>query len=501
MTRKSLNPLRLGVFLLGGAALSLGTGLALSTASNGNDTQNTPLIVQVDNSPLVREVKDGNSFAPIVKKVAPSVVKVFVTMKASESPMSNPDMDFFRRYFGGEGLNQMNPGQPHVPSEHGLGSGVIVSPDGYILTNNHVVNNASEIQVALNDGRQFTAKVVGTDPQTDVALIKINADNLPVLILADSDKVEIGDVVLAVGNPFGIGQTVTKGIVSAKDRTTSGDGDEDFIQTDAAINPGNSGGALVDTDGRLVGINSAILTHSGGNQGIGFAVPSNLCRWVMDSLVKNGRVERGLLGVMIQNLTPDLAKAFKLDRTTGALVGDVSPDSPADKAGLKSGDVITQFNGQPIQDASQLKLRVAESAPGSIAQLSVSRNGESKTFDVTLGSLPDKQVAKADGNRGTARKEALAGVGVADLDQNTRAELNIPANVHGAVITQVAPDSAAYEAGLRTGDVITELNRQPVRNAQDAITDTDKPISSQTLVKVWTKGGSHYLTVDESTQS
>jgi len=395
----------------------------------------------------------------------------------------------------------MNPGQLHVPTEHGLGSGVIVSPDGYILTNNHVVNNASEIQVALNDGRQFTAKVIGADPQTDVALIKINADNLPALTLADSDKVEIGDVVLAIGNPFGIGQTVTKGIVSAKDRTASGDGDEDFIQTDAAINPGNSGGALVDTDGRLVGINSAILTRSGGNQGIGFAVPSNLCRWVMDSLVKNGRVERGLLGVMIQNLTPDLAKAFKLDRTTGALVGDVSPGSPADKAGLKSGDVITQFNGQPIQDASQLKLRVAESAPGSTAQLGVNRNGESKTFDVTLGSVPDDKVAKTDGNRGAARREALAGVGVADLDQSTRAELNIPRNVQGAVITEVAPDSPAYEAGLRTGDVITELNRQPVKNAQEAIKDTENPGSSQTLVKVWTKGGSHYLTVDESSQS
>jgi len=289
--------------------------------------------------------------------------------------------------------------------------------------------------------------------------------------------------------------------VSAKDRTTSGEMDEDFIQTDAAINPGNSGGALVDTDGRLVGINSAILTHSGGNQGIGFAVPSNLCRWVMDSLVKNGRVDRGLLGVMIQNLTPDLAKAFKLDRTTGALVGDVSPGSPAEKAGLKGGDVITQFNGQPILDASQLKLRVAESAPGSTAQLGISRNGENKTFDVTLGSAPDNKVAKADGNSGAARKEALAGVGVADLDQSTRAELNIPAHVQGAVITEVAPDSAAYEAGLRTGDVITELNRQPVKNAQDAIADTEKPTSSQTLVKVWTKGGSHYLTVDESAQS
>jgi len=195
-----------------------------------------------------------------------------------------------------------------------------------------------------------------------------------------------------------------------------------------------------------------------------------------------------------------LAKAFKLDRTTGALVGDVSPDSPADKAGLKSGDVITQFNGQPIRDASQLKVRVAESAPGSTAQLGVNRNGESKTFDVILGSVPDK-VAKADGNRGAARREALAGVGVADLDQSTRAELNIPQNVQGAFITEVAPDSAAYEAGLRSGDVITELNRQPVKNAQEAITDAEKPTSSQTLVKVWTKGGSHYLTVDESSQS
>jgi serine protease Do len=498
MTRKSLNPLKLSAALLGGAALFLGTGLALDAASNGNGTGNAPLHVQVDNSPLVRDVKEGTSFAPIVKKVAPSVVKIFVTMKASENSLSNPDMEFFRRFFGGEGFNRLNPGQS--PAEHGLGSGVIVSPNGYILTNSHVVNDAGEIQVVLNDGRQFTAKIIGSDPQTDVALIKIDADNLPALTLADSSKVQVGDVVLAIGNPFGIGQTVTKGIVSAKDRTTSGDGDEDFIQTDAAINPGNSGGALVDTDGRLIGINSAILTRSGGNQGIGFAVPSDLCRWVMDSLVKNGRVERGLLGVVIQNLTPDLAKAFKLNQTTGALVGDVSPGGPADKAGLKSGDVITQFNGQPIQDASQLKLRVAESAPGSTAQVIVSRNGESKTFDVALGNTPNNQVANAGENHGTAPREALAGVGVADLDQNTRAELNIPQNVQGAVITQVAPNTPAYEAGLRTGQVITELNRQPVKNAQDAIKDTEKPSSDQTLVKVWTKGGSHYLTVDESRQ-
>ncbi len=502
--RKSISRLRLSALILGGAGVCLGTVFALNPAPNngsGNEPQKAPLQIREDDSPLLRDVKDGTSFAPIVEKVAPSVVKVFVTMKASENPMSNPDMEFFRRFFGGEGLNQMNPGRPNAPTEHGLGSGVIVSPDGYILTNNHVVNNASEIQVALNDGRQFTAKVIGTDPQTDVALIRINAENLPALTLTDSSKVEIGDVVLAIGNPFGIGQTVTKGIISAKDRTTSSDRDEDFIQTDAAINPGNSGGALVDTDGRLIGINSAILTRSGGNQGIGFAVPSNLCRWVMDSLVKNGQVERGLLGVMIQNLTPDLAKAFKLNQTTGALVGDVSPGSPADKAGLKSGDVITKFNGQPIQDASQLKLGVAETAPGSKVPVVVSRNGENKAFDVTLGNAPGNKVAKANGTKGSERKEALAGVGVTDLDQNTRSELNIPENVQGAVISQVAPDSAAYQAGLRAGEVITELNHQPVKDAQDAVADTGRQTGGQTLVKVWTKGGSHFLTVDESGQS
>jgi serine protease Do len=499
---KSITRLKLAAVVLGGAGLCLGTSLAINPASNnGNETQKAPLQLREDNTPLARDVKDGTSFAPIVQKVAPSVVKIFVTMKASESPMSNPDMQFFRRFFGGEGLNPMNPGQMNAPTEHGLGSGVIVSPDGYILTNNHVVGDASEIQVVLNDGRQFTAKVIGTDPQSDVALIKINAENLPALTLTDSSKVEIGDVVLAIGDPFGVGETVTKGIVSAKDRVTSGDGDEDFIQTDAAINPGNSGGALVDTDGRLIGINSAILTRSGGNQGIGFAVPSNLCRWVMDSLVKNGQVERGLLGVTIQNLTPDLAKAFNLNQMTGALIGDVSSGSPADKAGLKSGDVITQFDGKPVQDASQLKLRVAETTPGSKVPVVVDRNGQDKTFDVTLGTMPGNKVAEANGTNGSARKEALAGVDVTDLNQNVRSELNIPDNVHGAVISQVAPDSAAYEAGLRPGEVITELNHQPVKDAQEAVADTEHPTSGQTLVKVWTKGGSHYLTVDESRQS
>jgi serine protease Do len=501
MTRKSLKPLVLSVLLAGGTALSVVTGLALSGSENNSQaTQNPPLNVQVDSNPITRDVKEGTSFAPIVKKVAPSVVKIFVTIKGQSNQLSSSELDFFRRFFGPDGANPLDNGRSQSPAEHGLGSGVIVSPDGYILTNNHVVNNATDIQVALNDGRQFTAKVVGADPKTDVALIRIKADNLPALPLADSDKIEVGDVVLAIGNPFGIGQTVTKGIISAKDRITSGQNDEDFIQTDAAINPGNSGGALVDTEGRLVGINSEILTHSGGNQGIGFAVPSNLCRWVMDGLVKNGHVERGFLGVMIQNLTPELANAFKLEKTNGALVGDVAPGSPADKAGFKSGDVITEMNGQPIEDASQLKLRVAETGPGATVHFTVNRNGDIRTIDVPLGNLPDEKVAKTNNENGSSHKESLAGVGVADLDQNVRSEMNIPDGVQGAVITEVAPDSPAYQAGLRVGDVITELNHKPVRNAQEAVSLTEKPAGNQTLVKVWTKGSSHYLTVDESSE-
>src|SRR6516165_10504882 len=466
--------------VLGGAAFIASTSLALNSAPSA-DTQskNSALKLKIDESPLNSDQDLNSSYAPIVQKVAPSVVTIFVSSSVPElSRLSDPDLNFFRPLFG-DILWQSG-----ALLEHPLGSGVIVSPDGYILTNNHVLKNANEIQVTLSDGRTFTAKVVGTDPRTDIALIRVQADNL-----------------LAVGYPFGVGQTVSSGIVSGKNRGTSSDMDEDFIQTDAAINPGSSGGALVDTDGRLIGINTAILSRSGGNQGIGFAVPSNLCRWVMDSLVKNGKVERGLLGVMIQNVTPDLAKALKLDRATGALVGDVTPASPADKAGLKSGDVITQLNGQPIEDTSQLKLRVTETTLGSQVHLVVNRNGESKAFDVTLGSVPENKVAKAIESNGEARREALGGVSVTDLDQNTRAELKIPQNVQGAVITQVAPDSAAYEAGLRTGDVITELNRQPVKNAQDAVAETEKQRSNETLVKVWTTGGSYYLAVDESRQS
>jgi serine protease Do len=494
--------------VLAGVLVIAGTALAVNSQTDNKPDNNKPadkpsLQLQIDEAPLPRSPSLQNSYAPIVQKVAPSVVKISVTSSNPEERLSGPDMDFFRRFFGnrgGFGGGNEGSGPMESPLQHALGSGVIVSPNGYILTNNHVVNNAKEIEVGLNDGRNFTGTVVGSDPQTDIALIRIKADNLPAETLADSDKVEIGDVVLAVGNPFGIGQTVTSGIVSAKNRATSGDMDQDFIQTDAAINPGNSGGALVDSEGRLVGINTAILSRSGGNQGIGFAVPSNLCRWVMDSLVRNGKVSRGFLGVQIQSLTPNLAQAFKIDRANGALVADVTAGSPAEAAGLKSGDVITKFNNQPVQDAGQLKLRVAETPPGTSVPIQVNRNGETKDLSVTVKELNKTDVASSGSNApgNSPSGDALHGVAVGDLDRQTRAELKVPQNIKGAVVTEVEPGTPAAEAGLEAGDVILEINHRAVNSAQDAVDATSKPTGSESLVKVWSHGGTRYLTVEES---
>jgi serine protease Do len=484
-----------GVLALGVIAFIAGTSFA-SIPQADNQSKPSALNLKIDESPLQPGQNLKSSYAPIVQRVAPSVVKVFVTSPTPETQLSLPHLDFFRRFFG-EG--QLNPGHPPYQLEHALGSGVIASADGFILTNNHVVKNAREIQVALNDGRTFAAKIVGIDPQTDVPLLKVQANNLPQLTFADSDKSNIGDVVLAIGNPFGIGQTVTAGIVSAKHRVTAGDTDEDFIQTDAAINPGNSGGALVDTEGRLIGINAEILSRTGGNQGIGFAVPSNLCRWVMESLVQKGQVDHGFLGVEIQNLTPGLAQAFNAGTTSGALVSGVTPGSPADAAGLKSGDVIVEFDGKPVADANQFKLRVVETNPGTTVPVEFKRNGETETFNVTIKQSTQNETANANTPTGSSNEQdALHGVAVADLDSQTRAELNIPANVHGALVKEVDPNSAAYEAGLRTGNVILQIGDKPVTDAQDAVTDTAKRTGNITLVRVWSREGIHYLTVKES---
>jgi serine protease Do len=482
---------------IAGAAVIAGT--AAFSASSGNDNgQKPPLSIKTDNAQIDRDPKLGNSFAPIVQKVIPSVVQVDVTGKPSNRRMSGSDMqDQLRRFFG-RGFQM--PEEPETPNQKALGSGVIISADGYILTNNHVVENSKTIQVTLNDGRKLTAKVIGTDPQTDVALLKVDAANLQPITLADSDSAQVGDVVLAIGDPFGIGTTVTEGIISAKNRTrvTSGDADEDFIQTDAAINPGNSGGALVDIEGRLIGINTSILSRTGGNQGIGFAVPSNLCRWVADSLITKGKVERGYLGVHIQTLTPELAKAFKSNRVQGAVVIDVTPNSAAEQAGLKSGDVVVEFNNRPIESADQLKLQVAETPPGSSIPVQVDRNGQVMNLNVTLKELTGDSLAKNEPGVSRGEHDALSGVEVANLDRDAHDELKIPNTVKGTVITQVEPSSPAYEAGLRENDVILEINRQPIQSTEDftkAI--TGKGGGGETLVKVWNQNGTHYVAVQE----
>ncbi|HEY2083360.1 MAG TPA: DegQ family serine endoprotease [Verrucomicrobiae bacterium] len=492
---------RAGGILLAAGLIMAGSAVAFDVTSK-DKAEHPSINVPMDENAVSRDTLPHGSYAPVVKKVTPAVVKIVTTSRIDEtSSQDMPGFDdpFWRRFFGDQFRRGFPNGQSTPQFQHGLGSGVIVTKDGYIMTNNHVVDGAKEVKVTLQDGREFTAKVIGRDPKSDIAVVKIDAKDLPTVPLADSEKVEIGDVVLAIGNPFGIGQTVTSGIVSAKDRGNMGIEDyEDFIQTDAAINPGNSGGALVDINGRLIGINTAILSRSGGNQGVGFAIPSDLARTVMESLVKNGHVTRGYLGVEIQNVTPDLADEFKLKDNKGALISDVVHGSPADKAGLKDGDVVTEFNGHPVIDSRRLQLSVAETAPGTTVHMQVLRDGDKKAIDVTVKQLPGADQLADANSSDNADTGTLNGVEVADLDQQAHQQFNVPKDVSGAVVTQVAPGSAAAEAGLKSGDVIQEINRKPVKSAEEAVKLTEKSDNKRTLVRVWENGGSHYVVVDES---
>ncbi len=482
--------------LLGGALIAAGATVAFSSSNAKNPKAPPEVRLVVDQTPLQRDGKFTTSFAPVVKTVGPSVVQVTVASKGKNVSQNSPMNDPFRRFFGEEFNGRELPNHPG-PKQRGLGSGVIVTKDGYILTNNHVVEDADEIKITLTDGREYKAKIVGTDPKTDIAVVKIDANDLPFLPFANSEKIQIGDVVLAVGNPFGIGQTVTMGIISATGRGNMGMDYEDFIQTDAAINPGNSGGALVDAEGRLIGINTAILSRSGGNQGIGFAVPVNLARGVMESLIKDGRVVRGFIGVTIQDLTPALAQEFGLKGSEGALVADVSPKGPADVAGLKSGDVITELNGAPVRDSRHLKLQVAQIKPGDKVPVKVLRDGKAKSFTLTLKELPGQKMAANSGQREGSSSDALEGVTVGDIDTMAKSQLKLPENIRGALVTGVEENSAAFEAGLRKGDVIQEINRQKVENAGQAVELSGNIKDDKSLLKVWSGGGSRYVIVDE----
>src|SRR5215469_9714727 len=424
----------------------------------------------VTNPPATLRLADSNegpsrnSYAPVLKSVLPSVVNISSSKVVKADQEIGGHMDpLFRQFFG----NGAGPFEaPKNQREKSLGSGVIVSPEGYILTNNHVVDGATEVKVTLSDKREFDAKIVGTDPKTDIALLKIGAANLKPVTLGDSSKVEVGDTALAIGNPFGVGQTVTRGIISAVGRGNLGIEDyEDFLQTDAPINPGNSGGALINDRGELVGINTAILTHSQGSEGIGFAVPANLARQVMDQILKNGKVVRAYMGVLPQDMTAEMARAFGEKEARGVVVGDVTADGPAQQAGVHRGDILLDVNGKPIANSNELRMTISMMQPGTDVRLTVLRDGSERVLSVKLAEMPvETAKVRTDSDDST---KALDGVEVSTLSPNLADELGLPASATGVVVTDVDPSSKIADAGLRKGDVIQEVNHRPVKNISE----------------------------------
>jgi len=411
----------------------------------------------------------SDAFEGAANKVSAFVVPIFAEQVVQAQGQNLPDDslrqffgdDFFRRFFGA-------PSQPQKRTVRSLGSGVIVSPDGHILTNNHVVAGASKLTVILGDKKKYEAKVIGTDPLTDIAVIKVAAQNLPAAVLGDSDAVQVGQWVIAVGNPFELMRTVTHGIISAKGRSSVGLATyEDFIQTDAPINPGNSGGALSDLDGNVIGINTAISSPTGGNVGLGFAIPINMAKNVMNQLLAKGRVIRGYLGLSAQDVDDSLVKPLKLKDTKGALVSEVTPESPADRAAIKPGDVIVEFDGKKVESSSDIHTMAAQTAPGTRVKIGLLRNGDRIEVTATLGERPGEKTAKAaqpeEAKGPTSQK---LGLGIQTLTPDIAQQLGY-GNDKGVVITEVAPGSPADDAQLQRGDLIKEVNRVPVRTAQD----------------------------------
>ena len=454
----------------------------------------------------------ANGFASVLKPVLPAVVNIHTSkMVKSQGLGQMPFLNdpFFQQFFGnpgnqGNGSGQNPFGQRRQPQqqspmekEQSLGSGVIVTSDGTILTNNHVIDGATDIEVELSDRRQFKAKLVGTDAKTDIAVLKIDATSLPTVTFGDSSKLQVGDVVLAIGDPFGVGETATMGIVSAKGRSLRGEIEEyeDFIQTDASINPGNSGGAMIDLHGDLVGINTAIETGGGqGNVGIGFAIPINMAHSVMDQISSHGKVVRGYLGVYIQDVSAPIAKQFGYKGDRGVLLGDVSPDTPGAKAGLKRGDIVTQLNGDPVDDANTLRNRISQMAPGTNVRLQLWRDGKTQDATVTLGELPETS-AKAESTPGENSSGALEGVQVQELTPDIAQQLKLSPAVHGVVVTSVDQNSPAAEVGLDQGMVIQEVNHKPVSNIQQYRQALSSAGDQPVLLLVNRNGVTNYIVV------
>ena len=443
-----------------------------------------------------------NAMEAVASHVTPAVVNVAVESRstseqqAEDGPQQQQLPPEFRRFFGGQ-VPQMPQG-PQV--EHGIGSGIIISPDGYIVTNNHVVNGATQIRVTLNDRRILPGKVIGTDKLTDLAVIKVNASNLPAIGWGDSTRLKPGQTVLAFGSPFGYFQfSVTRGIISALDRPNPYRDDPrkpgGFIQTDAAINPGNSGGPLVDAEGQVVGINTFIISDSGSFAGAGFAIPSQVARATVDQIIKTGSAHHGYLGIGIEDVTPENSKFFNLQDANGAIVTQVSPDSPGATAGLRSGDVIRQLDGKPISTSSALQLAVSEQTPGATVSVEILRDGKPQSLTIKLGEYHAATEAAA-GSASPGQQKGKLGLAVNDLTPDMRQQLSVPSNVQGVAIQNVRPASPAEDAGLQPGDVILQVNRKPVQSAQNFVDEVHSaPADKDLLLLVWSNGNATYRVV------
>jgi len=475
----------------------------------------------MDDASVSSLVALDNAVEAVAARVTPAVVNVSVTAKVTGDPNADQDDDSgqgqngaqngipqgaippgMRQFFGFGG--QQGPPQPQI--EHGIGSGIIVTPDGYIVTNNHVIQGATQIRVTLNDRRVLPAKLVGADKLNDIAVIKIDAKNLPIIAWGDSTKLHPGQTVLAFGNPFGnFPFTVTRGIVSALDRPNPYSEDRrkpgDFIQTDAAINPGNSGGPLVDAHGELIGINTFIISGSGSFAGAGFAIPSQIVKATADELIKNGVVHHGYLGISMNDVTPENASFFNLPDATGAIISQVSPDSPAGNASLKSGDVLRAINGKPILNGSALQVIVSQISPGTSVDFGILRDGKPETIHLKVGEFQNKTEV-ADNNGAAGQKGAKLGVAVSNITPDIRQQLNLPDNINGAAIQSVRPASPAEDAGLAPGDVILEVNRHPVNSSDKFVSEVHAaPAGKDILLLVWSRGGTTYRVVHTDSTS
>ena len=481
---------------------SFGTYEVLKPSAASAAAVPAPAASPLDDNSVGALLSLDNAMENLAAKVTPATVNVTVTSKTKVDLSDQGIPEEFKNMPGlGQFFGQRM--QPQNRIEHGLGSGVIISPDGYIVTNNHVIDGAVDINVTMSDRRVFPAKLIGRDPMTDLAVLKIDASNLPSVPFGDSTKLRPGQTVLAFGNPYGFRFTVTRGIVSALNRPNPDASDRrkpgEFIQTDAAINPGNSGGPLVNAHGEVIGINTFLISDSGAFSGMGFAIPTQIVRPIVNEIMRSGKVTHAYMGVGINDVTPENSKFFQMSKAQGAVVSEVQPDSPGAKAGLKVGDVITKLDGRDVSDAGQLQVEVGQVQPGTTIHLDVLRDGKNITVPVTVEELGK---GKAQESASDEEGKPRWGIGLADLDSDTRQQLQAPDSVHGAVVAQVQPGSPADNAGLASGDVIQQINHKEVKSAQDVKQALSSiPKGQDALVLVWANGGSSFRVMHSGNQS